>query len=167
MNKLNLSDSDGYSISHYNETKYHLDLSTRQISSIVLITYLISIRFSLQHLSWRSWKVGKWIYLIGYVKKFARNHEHYLMLIIQNMGRRWWNMSVQKEKVDNVYARLYRSHYFLNTCFESYVCYNYKFLFSLNCILRDILIPFRGTISHIFRLSVILYPKSRTWYLHW
>ena len=63
-------------------------------------------------------KVGKWIYLIGYVKKFARNHEHYLMLIIQNMGRRWWNMSVQKEKVDNVYARLYRSHYFLNTCFQ-------------------------------------------------
>ena len=33
-------------------------------------------------------KVGNWIYLIGYVKKFARNHEHYLMLIIQNMGRR-------------------------------------------------------------------------------
>ena len=46
-------------------------------------------------------------------------------------------MSVQKEKVDNVYARLYRSHYFLNTCFESYVCYNYKFFSSLNCILRD------------------------------
>ena len=82
-------------------------------------------------------KVGKWIYLIGYVKKFARNHEHYMMLIIQNMGRRWWNMSVQKEKVDNVYARLYRSHYFLNTCFKSYVCYNYKFLFSLNCIKRN------------------------------
>ena len=35
-------------------------------------------------------------------------------------------MSVQKEKVDNVYARLYRSHYFLNTCFKNYVCYNYK-----------------------------------------